>query len=338
MVDTTIFDNKTILVTGGSGSIGGFLVNELLKTKCRSIRVLSNNEHELFSQQFISDDNRLRFLLGDIRDKERMLSATEGTDFVFHAAALKHLPICEYNPFDAVQTNIIGTQNVIEASIHSKVERFIFISTDKATSPMSTLGATKLLAERLAISTMNIGRKNTTILHCVRFGNVLGTRGSVYHVFKNQIKQGNNLTITSPEMTRFTMTPKIAVDLILSTCQKSHGGEIFVLKMKSMKILDLAHSMIEHYGDTMKNKIIETGMRSGEKLHEDLVTLEELTRARDIDNMIVIPWFNDSSYEDYPKLSNVYSSKNIELMSKDEIKTLLKELDEISAINSEQLS
>ena len=327
MVDYTLFEGKTILITGGTGSIGNSLVIELLKTKCNAIRILSNNEHELFTSQLRFNDSRLRYLLGDVRDKTRMNSATEGVDIVFHAAALKHVPICEYNPFDAIQTNVLGTQNIIEASIDSKVEKFVFISTDKATNPLSTLGATKLLAERLAISTMNVGRsEGKTTMHCVRFGNVIGTRGSVFEIFLEQIKKGKPLTITSNKMTRFTMTPKQAVDLILSTCEIAKGGEIFVLKMDAIRIIDLAQAMIEEYGKNSKNSIDETGIRPGEKINEYLLTEEEAIRTRDLKTMFVIPWFNDHSYDNLPQIEPVYASDKIKPLSVEEIRSMLREL------------
>ncbi len=206
MEEFNYFKDKSILITGGSGSIGTYLVEYLLKTKCKTMRILSNNEHELYQLQNKFNDTRMRLLLGDVRDKERLKVATDGIDLVFHAAALKHVPICEYNPLDAVHTNVIGTQNIIEASNHSKVEKFVFISTDKAVSPMSTLGATKLLAERLTTSSSIYRSSKLPISYCVRFGNVLGSRGSVFELFLKQIKTHYALTVTDKRIKRFTMT------------------------------------------------------------------------------------------------------------------------------------
>jgi UDP-N-acetylglucosamine 4,6-dehydratase/5-epimerase len=328
-LDDSEFLNKTILITGGSGSIGTYLTESLLKKNCKSIRVFSNSEYELYNlEKRFNDSKKLRIFLGDIRDKDRLKVATDGVDIVFHAAALKHVPICEFNPIDAIQTNVIGTQNIIEACISSNVEKFVFISTDKAANPQSTLGATKLLAERLTISAMAY-RKSLTkpIMYCIRFGNVIGTRGSVLELFLDQVKNNNSLTITDKKMTRFTMTKKDAVDLILSTVNVAKGGEVFVLKMKAMNILDLAKSVISLYSkNPEKHEIIETGIREGEKLHENLITKEEVTRFKEFNGMYVLPPPNSIEYKNYPMLKSSYSSDQSELMTIDEIKKILNEI------------
>ncbi|HVZ62357.1 MAG TPA: polysaccharide biosynthesis protein [Candidatus Nitrosotalea sp.] len=328
MNDLKFFENKTILVTGGSGSIGSHLVEALLNSPCKSIRVLSNNEHELYLlQKKYGSNQKLRFLLGDVRDKGRLVIATEGTDIVFHAAAVKHLPLCEFNPFDAVQTNVIGTQNIIEACISSNVEKFVFISTDKAANPLSTLGATKLLAERLTIAAMAYRRTlSRPVMYCIRFGNVLGTRGSVLELFYDQIKSNQPITITNNKMTRFTMTPQEAVNLILSTVKIAKGGEVFVLKMRVMRIVDLAQAMFELYSNNPNHQIIEIGVREGEKIHEDLITNEELSRTRDLNDIFVIPSHNTKDYDNLPLLEINYSSNLIKPMSVSEIKSLLQSM------------
>jgi len=328
MYEPSIFNGKTILITGGSGSIGSYLVEELLKTECHAIRILTNSEYELFNIQKKYDQNKkLRFLLGDVRDKERLLVATEGVKIVFHAAALKHVPICEYNPFDAIQTNVIGTQNIIEASIKNDVEKLVFISTDKAANPLSTLGTTKLLSERLIIAAMTYRQSLLKpIMYCVRFGNVLGTKGSVTELFWEQVRNNKPLTITHKDMTRFTMTKKEAVDLILSTVGIAKGGEIFILKMRTMKIKDLAQALIDLYSTDPKNhNIIEIGIRDGEKLNEDLITTDEVSKVKEFKGMFVIPPPNTDYYEEFSsmKLKN-YSSNGNELMSIDEIKSMIK--------------
>ena len=324
MTNGDYFNGKTILITGGSGSIGSHLVKALSKTNCKSVRVLSNNEHELYIlQKKYEQNSKLRYLLGDVRDKERLIVATDGVDIVFHAAALKHVPICEYNPLDAVQTNVIGTQNIIEACIHSNVKKFVFISTDKAASPLTTLGATKLLAERLTISSMAYRSTETPVLYCVRFGNVLASRGSVVELFLEQLKEGKPLTITDKNMTRFTMTPDEAINLILSTVEVAKGGEVFVLKMKVMKIIDLVKAMKELYGKE-NHEIIELGIRQSEKMHEELITAEEMRRAREFNEMYVVPQYDSSEYDDYPKLKSPYSSELVEPITVDEIKDIVK--------------
>jgi UDP-N-acetylglucosamine 4,6-dehydratase/5-epimerase len=323
------FSGKTILITGGSGSIGSYLTEAILQTNCKAIRVLSNNEYELYTlERKFPNSKKLRLFLGDIRDKGRLRVAADGADIVFHAAALKHVPLCEFNPFDAIQTNVIGTQNMIEACIQANVEKFVFISTDKASSPLSTLGATKLLAERLTISAMAY-RKSLTrpIMYCIRFGNVIGTRGSVLELFLDQVKNDKPLTVTHNEMTRFTMTKKEAVNLILSTIEIAKGGEIFVLKMKALKIMDLAKSVISLYSkNPNSHEIIETGIREGEKLHESLITKEEVTRFKKIDDMYVLPPPDSSTYDNFPKLESSYSSEQNKMMTEEEIKTMLNEI------------
>ncbi|MGI0022735.1 MAG: polysaccharide biosynthesis protein, partial [Nitrososphaeraceae archaeon] len=302
----------------------------------RSIRVLSNNEHELYLlERKFGNGKKMRYLLGDIRDKNRLKIAANDADIVFHAAALKHVPLCETNPFDAVQTNVIGTQNMLEASISANVEKFVFISTDKAANPMSTLGATKLLAERLAIAAMSYRGSKRTKMYCVRFGNVLGTRGSVVELFFNQIKNKKPITITDKNMTRFTMTPTDAINLILSTVEFAKGGEVFVLKMNTMKISDLVSAMIELYGEGGKQEINEIGVRQGEKMHEELITDEELSRAREFNDMYVIPPYGSTDYDDYPKLKKIYSSNSVTPLSIKEIKSDIKkfQFDESNDLN-----
>lgn len=316
---------KTVLITGGSGSIGSHLVKALIDSDCRSIRVLSNNEHELYLlERKVGKNEKMRYLLGDIRDKNRLKIASNEVDIVFHAAALKHVPLCETNPFDAVQTNVIGTQNMLEASISANVEKFVFISTDKAANPMSTLGATKLLAERLVIAAMSYRGSKRTKMYCVRFGNVLGTRGSVVELFFNQIKNKRPITITDKNMTRFTMTPTDAINLILSTVEFAKGGEVFVLKMNTMRVIDLVNSMIELYGEGIKQEINEIGIRQGEKMHEELITEEELSRAREFNDMYVIPPYGSTDYDDYLKLKKSYSSNSVTPLSIKEIKSDIK--------------
>ena len=330
MSTNEIFENKTILITGGTGSIGSEIVKKLLTTNSKSIRVLSNNEHELYTlRNEIKENSKIRYLLGDIRDYKRLLVATDAADIVFHAAALKHVPLCENDPFDAVQTNVIGTQNVIEACIESNVEKFIFVSTDKAANPLSTLGATKLLAERLTIASMTYrrGDKSKPIMYCVRFGNVIGTRGSVIETFMQQIKDNQPITITNENSTRFTITPEQATELIFKTVEIAKGGEIFVLQMKSMKIIDLAESLIELYGnDSQKSQIKIIGLSDGEKIHEDLISKEEISRARVVNDMFVIPSNGDGTYENYKRLEKPYASNEIILMTKEGIKELVKGL------------
>lgn len=331
------YKNKIILVTGGAGSIGSQLVKELLKFGPKSIRVLDNNETGVFDLERNLNNNLIRPFIGDIRDKERLKRAVEGTQIVFHAAALKHVPLCEYNPFEAIKTNVIGTQNLIEVSIDENVEKFITISTDKAVNPINVMGATKLLSERLTISSNYYKGEKSTALSCVRFGNVLDTRGSVIPTFRDQILNGNDITITDPEMTRFIMKISESTGLILKAAKLAQGGEIFILKMPVVKISNLAEVMIEklRYPDSNKNsgtKII--GKRIGEKLYEELMTDEESENAYEDEYMFIVKppileIAEDTNYEmpnNFKKttLKN-YNSKNMPLLSKEEIKILIKD-------------
>lgn len=331
MEDT--FKNKNIIVTGGTGSIGSEIVRRVLKYDPQVVRIFSRDETKQFEmeQEFDGIEN-IRFLIGDIRDKDRLRRAFEGIDIVFHAAAMKHVPGCEFNPFEAVQTNVNGTQNIIDIALENEIEKVITISTDKATSPINTMGATKLLAEKLIINANYYKGRRKTVFSCVRFGNVIGSRGSVIPLFEKQIRKGGPVTITDPKMTRFMMTIPQAVDLVFKATKLTHGGEIFILKMPVMNLKDLAETMIEifapKYGykkDNIPIKII--GTRKGEKIHEKLMLEEEVPFAYETDEMfIVIP---QDEYNRYKPMNNwkvanaVYTSDVVNLCSKKEIEHLI---------------
>jgi len=326
------FEDKDILVTGGCGSIGSLIVRALLKYDVKRVRSLDINETGQFNLQEETKSPKLRLLMGDIRDKRRLEWAIKGVDIVFHAAALKHVPLCEYNPFEAVSTNVYGTQNLIEVARDEEVERFIAISTDKAVNPINTMGATKLLSEKLVMNA-SLGDVKT-IFSCVRFGNVLNSQGSVIPIFVREISQGGPVTVTSKEMTRFFMSGQEAVNTIFKAVKLMRGREIFIPRMKSLRILDLAEVMIEElapkYGykpSEIRIKII--GVRPGEKLHESLMTEEEAKHVEKLDGMFVLrpavvtPTLVEEEKEG--RLGHVdYVSKNAELLKKEEIKKLLK--------------
>jgi FlaA1/EpsC-like NDP-sugar epimerase len=318
------FSGKTILVTGGAGSIGRELVKKILSTDVHSIRVLDNNETGLHDVALDFGDPRIRLLLGDITNEKRMMRAMKNVDLVFHTAALKHVPICEYNPFEAAEINVRGTQNCIDAAIENNVEKMIFISTDKAVSPFNVMGATKLVAERLTIAANSYSI--STQFSCVRFGNVLNSRGSVIPIFKKQILAGGPITITDPSMTRFIMTISQAVDLILQCSRETIGDEIFVLKMPSLKLQDLAHAMIDYCRDTYNSSpTINTqaiGIRPGEKLSEELISRDEFGKLEDRGNYFVI----QRNKKEHPELLNFsYSSDSVALLSYKEILEILYE-------------
>lgn len=329
--------DKRILVTGGTGTIGRQLVSRLLNNGAETVRVFSRDEHKQFEmqQEFASRNGhipeRVRFLLGDVRDKERLHKAMEGIDIVFHLAALKHVPACEYNPFEAVKTNVMGTQNVIDCAIECNVSTVIYSSTDKAASPTNTMGASKLLAERLIVSA-NEGWKGPRDIRffAVRFGNVLNSRGSVLPLFRKQIAAGGPITVTDHDMTRFVMNIDRAVELMLQALMISNGGEVFVFKMPTIKIGDLARATLDLY-DKPDIDIITVGLRPGEKYYEELMSEEESVRALESDDMFIILPFNSDCSQDkclYPAARKAalcsYSSANEDLINIDELKLMLK--------------
>ncbi len=286
---TDQFKNKNIIVTGGTGSIGSEIVRQLLKTDAARIRVYSRDEHKQHElRQDLEANPRVAFLLGDIRDKDRLDFAFQGIDICFHAAALKHVPFCEYNPFEALKTNAIGTQNVIDVAIKNNLEKVIAVSTDKAVNPESVLGASKLMMERLvAAANLTVGR-NPTRFACVRFGNVTGSRGSVTHLWRRQIDQGGPVTVTHKNVKRFFMEIPEAVNLIFDATRLMRGGEIFVLKMKKRLMTDFARELIKNFSGGKRIKMTFIGLRPGEKLDEELFTKEERSHMLETSGMYII--------------------------------------------------
>lgn len=333
------FKNKTILVTGGTGSIGSVIVKELIKYKPRQIRVYSRDDTKQFELMHeIGSNPILNFLIGDVRDKERLNMAMENIDIVFHAAALKHVGACEKNPFEAVKTNVLGTQNIIDCAYANNVDKVVVISTDKATDPTNVLGCTKLLAEKLILASFLYKGNKRTKFCCVRFGNVLGSRGSVVPLFINQIKSGKSITITNPGMTRFIMSINQAVQLVFKSTKLMKNREIFVLKMPVVKIIDLAKAVVEIYRskNNFKKKInMEIiGKDTGERINEKLLTKEESEGALDLGDMfIILPSLLDSKSgykfldNSYPQSKRAkveeYISSSTDKISIDSIKKLL---------------
>ena len=288
------FKNKKILITGGTGSIGLGLVKQLMKYEPNTIRILSNDENSIYEMKRMFPKNPiLTFMVGDVRDRSRLDLAIKNVDIVFHAAAMKHVDICEQNPFDAVKTNVVGTSNILEASIIENVSKFVFISTDKATNPTSTLGASKLLAERLTLDASSYRGKGKTIFSIVRFGNVIGSRGSVFQIFLEQIRKGKPLTVTDSRMTRFIMSIPEATNLILEVTNIAKNREVFILKMPTVRIIDLARSMVRicktevlHSKNPPPMKISK--LREGERFHEFLITHDEIPFCHDMGKMYKI--------------------------------------------------
>lgn len=292
----SFFSDKTILVTGGTGSIGSEIVRQLLTMGPKTVRIFSRDEHKQYLlQQELGDRlaNDLRYFLGDVRDERRLLRALEEVDYVFHCAAYKHVPFCEYNSFEAVKTNVIGTQNVIDAAIAQNVSRVLLVSTDKAASPSNVMGATKLLAEKMMTSAMHFAGGHSIRFASVRFGNVLASRGSVIPLFCKQIRDGGPLTITHPDMMRFFMSIPQAVHLTFDAMERMEGGELFILKMPVARLGDIVEVLIEelapHFGrDPASLEYRVTGMRPGEKMHELLMTQEEAQYAIEEDRMFIV--------------------------------------------------
>lgn len=266
------FKNKVILVTGGTGSVGSELVSQLLKYKPKQVRVFSRNEsRQYYLLEKLDHPKNVRALIGDIRDKDRLNFAMKGVDIVFHAAALKHVQFCEYNPYEAVKTNIIGSQNVIDTALQNNVKKVIAISTDKAANPHNVMGISKLMMEKLIINTNHFTPKNGTKFSCVRFGNVSWSDGSVLPLWKNQAERKGVINLMNKDMTRFFMSTEQAVKLIFKAAELTKGGEVFILKMPSIKIADLAKLFIKKHFPEKNIKINEVGNRWGEKIHEDLL-------------------------------------------------------------------
>jgi FlaA1/EpsC-like NDP-sugar epimerase len=322
------FKSKKILITGGTGSIGLGLCRQILELKPSEIRIYSNDENSFFeSARELGYQPCIKYMMGDIRDKERLKLAMREIDYVFHAAAMKHIDICEQNPFDAVQTNVVGTANVIEASLIENVSKFILISTDKATNPTSTLGASKMLAERLTISANSYRGKGKTIFSIVRFGNVLGSRGSVFQIFLNQIRNNSPLTVADDKMTRFIMSISDAALLILRVCCIAKDGEIFVLKMPSVKIINLARMMVDVYKEKLSlpnyhPKFKKFRSRERERFQEFLIAQEELPFCYDIGDLYKITTTSNPK----PLSFEEFNSSNIEKISPKKLKLIIKEL------------
>ncbi|GAB6991504.1 polysaccharide biosynthesis protein [Paenibacillus pini] len=321
-----MFENKRILVTGGTGSWGYELIAQLLPLQPKEVIVYSRNESTQVAMSREFENERLSFRIGDIRDKEALTTACQDIDYVFHLAALKHVPVCEDQPYEALKTNVIGTQNVIEAAIDNNVKKVFYISTDKAANPSNFYGMTKAIGEKLIVYA-NLLRSETRFV-TVRGGNVLGTNGSVVHVFKDQIRNKGQVSITDVRMTRFFFTLRDAITLLFKAAEESTGGEIFVMTMPACNIVDLAEVLIEASGrDDVE--IVETGTRPGEKIHEILMSdFESMTTVvYDEEYLVILPTLNmpelKERYRHCEPVSFSSFSSNYDLMSKEEIRDIL---------------
>ena len=329
-----LFEKKTVLITGGTGSLGQALTARLLTLNVDTIRIYSRNENKQIEMETKFNDSRIRFFLGDVRDLDRLTRAMDAVDFVFHAAALKHVPKIEYNPFEAIKTNVIGSQNVIDACIASNVKKAICVGTDKAVSPLNTYGATKLLMEKLFVTANHYldPQKHDTKFIALRYGNVLGSSGSVIPKFIEQISKKNKLSITDSNMTRFSITMNEALDFILKATEFGQGSEIFIPKIRSYSIIDVKDAIVKILEDTGYD---EVGIRPGEKLHEVLINADEMRYTWEIQNMYMIlnPLFDSfhnqnisELYPDSQKMSNyeIYSSEVVERIPISELEQIIK--------------
>ncbi len=294
--------NKVLLLTGGTGSFGHKFTEIMLgKYKPKAIRIFSRDELKQWEMaKYFKNNGRLRFFIGDIRDKSRLERAMDGSDIVVHAAALKQVPACEYNPFEAVKTNVLGAQNIIEAAIDHNIEKVMAISTDKAVNPVNLYGATKMCMEKLFVAAnAYVGEKRQTKMACARYGNVIGSRGSVIPLFKKQSSAGV-ITLTDKRMTRFWLTLEQGVEFVIQSIATMHGGEVFVPKIPSMKILDLAKAIAP------KCKIKFIGIRPGEKIHECLLTEDEARHSLEFKECFIIkpehPWWEKNNWQNGKRL------------------------------------
>lgn len=330
------YENKKILIIGGTGTIGSRMVTELLKLNPKVVRVFSRDEYKQFiMENSIADKSKIRFLIGDVRDYDRVERAMQGIDIVFNLAAMKHVPACEYNPTEAIKTNVDGMENVIKAALYQNVQCVLFTSSDKAISPINAYGATKLLAEKL-VQAANYSRGSArTKFVAVRFGNVMGSRGSVIPFFKEQILNKSMITVTDGRMTRFMMTLQQAISLTLQAAEIAIGGEVFVLKMPVILLQDLAEIVVEEtskkYSICNKNVVIKSiGLRAGEKMYEELMTEEESEYAYEFNDMFaVIPVnFDREKYTNYYKgykkaQVGKYTSDMVTPLSKEKLQELI---------------
>jgi UDP-N-acetylglucosamine 4,6-dehydratase/5-epimerase len=319
-------NHKTILLTGGTGSFGNAFVEHVTKRWPDAIiRVYSRDELKQSEMRAKFGDRQVRYLIGDVRDRARMSRAAQGVDIIVHAAAMKQVPACEYNPFEAVRTNVLGAQHVVDAAIDAKVSRVVALSTDKAVNPVNLYGATKLCAEKIFVQGNAYAAQSSTRIACVRYGNVIGSRGSVVPVFRQQLEESGRITITDDRMTRFWITLPQAVELVLFALEHMEGGEVFVPKIPSMRIVDLAAAMAPGVPHEM------IGIRPGEKLHELLLTSDEARHALDCGDVYVVlpehPWWNDQGSKLFgtpvPGEFVYGSDTNDEWLTVDELRSLL---------------
>jgi UDP-glucose 4-epimerase len=328
-----MFDNKVLLITGGTGSFGETVLKKFLKTAVKEIRIFSRDEKKQEDLRLMINDDKVKFYIGDVRDYDSIYQATIGVDYIFHAAALKQVPSCEFYPMEAVKTNVLGTENVLNAAFTNKVSRIVVLSTDKAVYPVNAMGMSKALAEKIVVAKSRIIPELGPVLCATRYGNVMASRGSVIPLFINQIKRKEAITITDPAMTRFLMSLDDSVDLVLHAFENANQGDIFIQKAPASTVANLAQAIQELFHCDREVKII--GTRHGEKLYETLISREEMAKAEESDRYYRIPADNrELNYKKYfiegeSRISNLddYTSHNTEQLSVAAIKDMLLQLD-----------
>ncbi len=330
-----MFKNKTLMITGGTGSFGNTVLKRFLDTDVKEIRIFSRDEKKQEDMRIALASDKVKFYIGDVRDYDSLSQAMVGVDYIFHAAALKQVPSCEFYPMEAVRTNVIGTENVLNAAIANRVSRVVVLSTDKAVYPINAMGISKAMAEKLLVAKSRMVPEGGTVICATRYGNVMASRGSVIPLFVNQLRADESLTVTDPNMTRFLMSLEDSVDLVLHAFEHGQQGDIFIQKAPASTLADLAQALKELFKIDSSIKII--GTRHGEKLYESLVSREEMAKAEDMGRYFRIPADNrDLNYKKYfvegeQKISELddYTSHNTHRLDVNGVKQLLLKLDYI---------
>lgn len=324
-----MFDDKVLMITGGTGSFGNAVLNRFLNSGVREIRIFSRDEKKQEDMRIALSNPKLKFYIGDVRNRDAVRGAMKGVDYVFHAAALKQVPSCEFYPMEAVQTNVLGAENVLDAASSSGVSRVVMLSTDKAVYPINAMGLSKAMMEKVTVARSRLQQEGDTVMCSTRYGNVMASRGSVIPLFIDQIKAGKDLTVTDPTMTRFLMSLDESVDLVLHAFEYGEQGDIFVQKAPACTVAVLAQALIELFNS--KVKIREIGTRHGEKLYESLVSREEMARVDDMGRYFRVPADNrDLNYNKYfvqgetsISAAEDYTSHNTERLDVEAVKRLL---------------
>lgn len=333
-----MFDNKILMITGGTGSFGNTVLKRFLNTSVSEIRIFSRDEKKQEDMRIALSNDKVKFYIGDVRDYQSLAQAMTGVDYIFHAAALKQVPSCEFYPMEAVKTNVIGTENVLNAAVAMGVKRVVVLSTDKAVYPINAMGISKAMAEKIMVAKSRMIPNDGPVVCATRYGNVMASRGSVIPLFVEQLNRGESLTVTDPEMTRFLMSLEDSVDLVLHAFEHGQQGDIFIQKAPASTVGDLAEALKQLLGKTAPLKII--GTRHGEKLYESLVSREEMAKAEDMGRYYRVPADNrDLNYKKYfvegeLKISDGddYTSHNTERLDVEGVKRILLQLEFIKGV------